>query len=421
MKRILSLLLLSALLVILAACSSSKSIDNGGGGGGGGTVANSVALSVGPGPSDLTNGGYANILFATVTVCQPGTSNCTAIDHVLVDTGSFGLRIFSSELPSGFTLSPIASGSGSLYECLPFVDSYAWGPVVSADIEMAGEKGSSVPVQLMMNTAAPTTCTSTVAVAGSSQVSTVNDLGAKGILGVGNFGTDCGTYCTTVQKFDLYFGCSSSSASSCTQAATPESNQVVNPVQTFAADNNGVMIQLGSPDSGSGTASGTMFFGVGTQSNNTPASGVTAVKLDSKGDFTTKFQSTTYGSSYADTGSNAYFFGTITNTTTLTTSTGITGCNLGTAANPAYFYCPSSELSESATMAASATPTSTTTVNFKVGNANTTTGFALDDLAGTNTDDTSFDWGLPFFFGRTVFIGFDGASSSLASGSYIAF
>jgi len=33
---------------------------------------------------------YLNGLFATVTVCVPGTSNCQNIDHVLVDTGSAG-------------------------------------------------------------------------------------------------------------------------------------------------------------------------------------------------------------------------------------------------------------------------------------------------------------------------------------------
>ena len=54
-------------------------------------------------------------------------------------------------------------------------------------------------------------------------------------------------------------------------------------------------------------------------------------------------------------------------------------------------------------------------------NVNTATGFAISDLAGTNSDGATFDWGLPFFMGRTVYVGLEGKSSSLGSGMYIAF
>src|SRR6266446_6343742 len=39
--------------------------------------------------------GYNNALYTTVEICVPGTSTCQSIDHVLVDTGSSGLRIVS--------------------------------------------------------------------------------------------------------------------------------------------------------------------------------------------------------------------------------------------------------------------------------------------------------------------------------------
>ena len=36
--------------------------------------------------------GTINQAYTSVTVCTPGTSNCQTIDHVWVDTGSYGLR-----------------------------------------------------------------------------------------------------------------------------------------------------------------------------------------------------------------------------------------------------------------------------------------------------------------------------------------
>ena len=48
--------------------------------------------------SGLPNRAYYNGPFATVTVCVPDTSDCQSVDHVLVDTGSAGLRLLGSAL-----------------------------------------------------------------------------------------------------------------------------------------------------------------------------------------------------------------------------------------------------------------------------------------------------------------------------------
>jgi hypothetical protein len=39
------------------------------------------------------------------------------------------------------------------------------------------------------------------------------------------------------------------------------------------------------------------------------------------------------------------------------------------------------------------------------------------DAGGSN----SFDWGLPFYLGRNVYLGFEGKTSSLGTGPYWAF
>jgi hypothetical protein len=53
--------------------------------------------------------------------------------------------------------------------------------------------------------------------------------------------------------------------------------------------------------------------------------------------------------------------------------------------------------------------------------ANNPSLVAFSNLAGTNSMSDSFDWGMPFFFGREVYSVFENKSSSLGSGPYIAF
>ena len=93
-------------LLLLAACGGSGGGASSGGSSSssssGGTpppaLTNFTTVTVDAGPAALNVGADAytatNVPYVTVTVCAPGsTTNCQTIDHVLLDTGSVGLRL----------------------------------------------------------------------------------------------------------------------------------------------------------------------------------------------------------------------------------------------------------------------------------------------------------------------------------------
>lgn len=118
---------------------------------------NVAPIVVNAGPAN----NYANGAFTSVTLCVPGTSTCQTIDGVLVDTGSSGLRIVSSLLTIALPQQKAPSGS-PVAECLQFLGSYTWGPVQTADVQIAGEKAASTPIQVLSDTefTVPTACSS---------------------------------------------------------------------------------------------------------------------------------------------------------------------------------------------------------------------------------------------------------------------
>jgi hypothetical protein len=373
------------------------------------TGANVQPITVNAGPA----GNYANGAFTSVTVCSPGTSTCQTIAGVLVDTGSSGLRILSSAL-TGVTLPQQKAASGApVVECLPFVSGFTWGPVENADVQMAGEKASSVPVQVINDTAypVPTACSNQ----GTSQ-GTLANLRANGILGVGLFAQDCGEACvsTGASNPNLYYECP---ASGCVVVGEALSQQVANPVALFSSDNNGVIIELPAAPNPEATLSGSLIFGIGTQSNNALGS-ATKYANDNFGNFTTVFKapgsstSQSYSSSFLDSGSNGLFFLTAA-------SSGIPDC-----ADAKSFYCPTSTLGLSA-VNQGAGGVGSGTVNFSVANADNLfkddpNDTVLGDLAGPNTL-AGFDWGLPFFYGRNVFTAIEGKSTPAGVGPYWAY
>ena len=83
------------------------------------------------------------------------------------------------------------------------------------------------------------------------------------------------------------------------------------------------------------------------------------------------------------------------------------------------FYCPPNPVNLSATL--SGASGGEAVVPFQVANTQllvNTRNSAFNNLGG---DFSTFDWGLPFFLGRTVFVGIEGQSSSLGTGPFFAF
>jgi Protein of unknown function (DUF3443) len=376
-------------------------------------VNNTQALQVNFGPSNAYG---VNGVFTSVTICVSGTSTCQDIANVLVDTGSYGLRLLSSQVK--LTLPVITGGGNALQECITFADgSYTWGPVATADIQMAGEKATAVPIQVISASAtpaAPSSCTS----GGGPAANTVANLGANGILGVGPFEQDCGTACTGSSPAAQYFLCPSSG---CVAAAVALTSQLQNPVWLFPQDNNGVLISLPSvPAGGAPTASGSMFFGIGTQSDNALGS-AQLYTADGCGNISTTFNGTTYsdsstscaGGTYFDTGSQGLY---------ILDSAALNNIPECTDAPP--FYCPAATVNFTATNTGN--NGTSAQVSFSVANADAifrSANAVFNNLAGANVGDTgSFDWGLPFFLGRNVFVGIENQNSPTGvAGPYWAF
>ncbi len=355
---------------------------------------------------------YVNGVFANVTVCTPGsTTQCQTIDHVLVDTGSIGLRLLANGAAGGEldpTQFPQQTGTSGnvIAQCNQFVDGFTWGSVSLATIQMAGETASSVPnatvpgvpIQIIGDTrvpSVPSSCSS-----GGVDESNLQALGANGILGVGTYQQDCGPGCVSGTPPNVYYTCS---GSTCNPTLQGLAQQITNPVWVFPADNNGTLIQLPSiPSGGTSTVSGSLIFGIGTQSNNALGS-ASVFNVDTNANYTTTFNGQSNNCSFIDSGSNAYFF----------PSSGYPGLVACTGGNSS-FYCPTTLLANiPATNTSNTNSAQTGIVSFSIGNANTlftnnnSSNTAFSELGGPNSAPSgcsgSFDWGASFFYGRSVF------------------
>ncbi|WP_420264388.1 DUF3443 domain-containing protein [Candidatus Magnetominusculus dajiuhuensis] len=366
--------------------------------------------------SAANSSGYANKPCVSVTICTPGTATCQTINDILLDTMSTGLRVFKSVL--SVSLTPVTAGSGTLVECMEYGDGSAdWGYVATASVILGSEPAVTVPVHVIDSTFDSTF--SGIPGGSSGCVLRQNpyvdtspaEAGFNGILGVNVLPHDCGSDCVNNANNQTYYSCGGGRCSGTTVAL---SNQVQNPVALLPQDNNGVIVQLpGVSLGGVASVSGSLVLGIGTQSNNSPLSTVTVYPTDQYADLTTTFNGVPYnGNGFIDSGSNALFFQSPSAST-------LPDCSASSSADG--FYCPTATQSFTASnQGINGSPSGT--VSFQIGNASSlfnSNNNVFVELGGDGAGE--FDWGLPFFFGRSVYYGIDGTKSTLGTGPYVAY
>lgn len=399
------------------------------------TPTNNVAVvTLDAGPAALSTGANAytafNEPYVTITICAPNsTTNCQTIDHIILDTGSVGLRIVQPVLNAGLLAAlPVETdpAANPVGECYQYVNSYAFGSVRKADFSIAGEKVAAMPFQTIGDTGTFATIPSTCSSGGGTAITTVQGFGANGIIGVGTTTTDCGSYCTVAggSSAAIYYDCPATGCSSViarAALATGAFEQLPNPVAAFATDNNGTILSLPAvAQAGTATLTGTVTFGIGTQTNNALAA-THVLPVTSSGNrlgagvLTATYNGKALTQSFLDSGSNDYFF----------IDTTLNPC---TRSDLIAFYCPTSPMLLSPLL---------TATNGATASGAFTLYSPLPLLAGVNVAPglginptlvkpplpfaNSFDFGMPFFFGKTVYTAIEGRTTGSATGPYFAF
>lgn len=409
-------------LVLLAACGGGNSTETtlSGGGLDGNTAGpvvsadqpvgdNTTEIVVDNGPSGSFSLGVANVPYVSVKVCVPGsTTACRTIDHVMLDTGSIGLRLLRSTV-AGLALPPqpvaadAATGTpaGEAVECYPFVVGAIWGPVVRAEVQIGGRRTATIPVQLADDGSTPVWAPTAdcKAAAGGMLLDRISLMQAKGVLGVGMLRYDCGLACdsgTSTGSYVQYYACGSAGCSPARMAAEV---QVQNPVVHLPQDNNGSAIVLPAvPDSGASLVRGRFVLGIGTQPNNQPAPGATVLYVDrdpaSAGYLyvTTTANGRRYPVSYIDSGSNGLFF----DDPSVSSTCAVNGDGA------ARWYCPGAVWRQTATLQGLASSGIADLVVASADRLFATSNVAFSTLGGTPGPGDALVWGLPFFYGRTV-------------------
>jgi hypothetical protein len=368
--------------------------------------ANEVPVCVDDGPIDPATAQSArsvNRPFVTVRLCKPGdTTQCVNVNHMLVDTGSTGIRVSVPALPSRINLPAVTTRAGApVAECMHFISGWTWGSLNRADVYIGGLVARNMPIQMMES--APTNPTLGGHGGGAfpkvppecseadinANVGSVGTIRANGIIGVGVWPNDA------LINYDQYFVCASG-VCTVTNDLDP-SQRPTHPVLHLPNYRGGVSLKMAAISrSGTLNATGTLTFGV----TSVPP-GASQLVLNEFGLFTTTaINGQIYPYSYIDSGTVGMFFDLET--------PAIPECTRALG-----LYCPSTSLRMAANQ--SDADGNNHYVSFEVPNLedllinSRIAPTALNNLTGPTYDSYNlnlpqrFAWGFPFFYGRTVY------------------
>lgn len=378
-----SSLLVSLAALCLSACNggSSSSSSN-----------NTLAYNQTPIIVDAGVNGAASVNrpFVTVTLCVPGTDTCQTIDHVLLDSGSDGLRVPASVLKNAAMYPQLTFDNQPLYTCANYAAGYDFGSMNLTDVVWGGETAKSVPFQIIDDSqpqvGIPASCDAT------GNYFDFVAAGQNAIIGVRN----------SVFDADINYTCNNGI---CTHVSNlPESMLIASPVIHMPVDNNGVLLQFPTvPATGASSFTGTLTFGINTQPNNSVGSSVNLLYTkDSL--FNTNYNNTNYQATF-DSGTPLIIF----------SDNSLPLC----AGEFAGLYCPASPMQINAVFSNynggnqinSSYPLANPAIY--LGNAiagNTLLPYAGAPCSGCESfADSIFLWGLPYFYGKTIYSIFPGA------------
>ncbi len=259
---------------------------------------NQMRIDVGGGAIE----NYSNIPLVSVTICQPGTDNCQTVNRIELDTGSVGLRLFSS-LTKKLNLPAIKGPANqNIFECTSYGggDSY-WGPIRRADVKLGQEVASNVRIQTWQNVPNGVSCPIMAAQPEAGQI--------NGILGVSFAHDDCADVgtdknCGENAAFH-YYKCI---GSRCSPLNNATSLAVSNPVLGLPHDNNGYVIDFPAVPAPRNSIVGTIAFGLNSRKDNElgPAA-AHELPVPANGWFHLKYHGQIYPSRF-DTGADTYDF-----------------------------------------------------------------------------------------------------------------
>lgn len=380
---------LNKLILTLAFCSSFLTACNSGGGGSSSSdYSDGMSVTIAPGSAGICQ--YVNAPCVTVNVCDTGNSNCSTINNVLLDTGSYGLRVFNSTLSQSTlnNLVPVTYNSNPVGECVSYGDgSQNWGGIYFANIQLnSSNVASGIPIQIINSSfqTSPSAC--------YNATTSPSAFGVNGILGVGVYQQDGGDY----------YSCANNV---CSRISLPANKQVTNPISALPNNNNGLTISFPNvSNTGSNNISGVMQFGVNTNSNNTitTTNNFTAT-LNSDGlpIFNSLLNGNIY-SSFLDSGTNTLGV----SNSGLPTSSGFLNPAANTVLNITSLNSSSVYVNTFVTIA------SLSSLNTNYYDAFNDIGTDLSFGTATNY----IDFGMPYFYGKTIQIVFNGKSSNIGDG-----